>query len=64
MNNKRSVLIQTKDGIEGKIEYIGTMKLLDILINRIDKTTNYEDCKNYCLLYKFIYEMLGDKENE
>lgn len=64
MKNKRNVLIQTKDGIESKIEYIGTMKLLDILINKIDNTNNYEECKNYCLLYKFIFEILGDEENE
>lgn len=59
----KTIFSQTKDGIETKIEYIGTMKLLDILINKIDNTNNFEDCKNYCLLYKFIYELLGE-ENE
>lgn len=44
-----------------KIEYNGTWKLLDILIKKIEETDNYEDCKNYCELYKMIYQLLGDK---
>ena len=33
----KTIFSQTKDGIETKIEYIGTMKLLDILINKIER---------------------------
>lgn len=59
----KTKFIQKVDDIgETHIEYIGTMQLLDILINKIDNTNNYEDCKNYCELYKMIYELLGGKE--
>lgn len=46
-----------------KIEYRGTWKLLDILIKKIEATNNCVDCKNYCELYKMIYELLGE-DNE
>lgn len=35
MNNKRSLFISTKDGTETKIEYLGIMKLLDLLIDKL-----------------------------
>ena len=56
MNN---ILLKEEDCIP-KIEYKGTWKLLDILIKKIEDTFDYEECKNYCELYKMIYELLGD----
>lgn len=58
MNNERNVLFQTKDGIETKIEYIGTMKLLDLLIEKIKEEKDISNIKEYCSLYKDIYELL------
>lgn len=57
-----NILLKNDDYIP-KIEYRGTWKLLDMLIKKIEATDNYEDCKNYCELYKMIYELLG-KNNE
>lgn len=63
-DNINSMFIQNKDGIESKIEYLGTMKLLDILIEKIKESYDINEIEKYCNLYKMIYELLGDKENE
>lgn len=57
----KNTFIKTSDN-EPKIEYMGTLKLLDILINKIDNTKDYEECRKYCQLYKMIYELLGSDE--
>lgn len=61
MNNKRSLFISTKDGTETKIEYLGIMKLLDLLIEKIKEEKDINNIKEYCLLYKDLYKLVDNK---
>lgn len=61
MSNKHSVFLQTKDGMETRIEYIGTMKLLDLLIEKIKEEKDINNIKEYCLLYKDIYKLIDNE---
>ena len=61
MNNKHSIFLQNKDGIETRIEYVGTMKLLDLLIEKIKEEKDINNIKEYCLLYKDIYKLIDNE---
>ena len=61
MNNKHSIFLQKTDGIEPRIEYVGIMNLLDLLIEKIKEEKDINNIKEYCLLYKDLYKLIDNK---